>query len=146
MKSIIFGAVLALCSFCAGANELLITPSMAKNGSSFSIDFVADGEAVAFQYNIALPKGVAPDQVNLKSCASDLPAPYVGQCSVAKGQIIGFVANDTNEPFPAGVLPVGKISISGAAFKRLNVLKLEVADGNARVLSSSVNVETSVVK
>lgn len=146
MKSIFFGAALALCSFCAGASELLITPSLAKGGSTFSIDFVADGEAVAFQYNIALPKGVEADQVDLKACAIDLPSQYVGQCSVAKGQIIGIVANDNNEPFPAGVLPIGKVSISGASVRNLNVLKLEVAGADARVLPSSVSVETSLVK
>lgn len=147
MKTIFFGTVLALFSISAGANELLITPSMAKRGgSSFSIDFVSDGSAVALQYNIALPKGVAPEQVNLKSCAVDLPSQYVGQCSVAKNQIIGFVVNDSNEPFPAGLLPIGKVTISGADLGKLNVLKLEVADHNAKVLPSSVNIQSTISK
>jgi len=143
MKKIVAVCALSLFSMVAGANELLLTSSSSKAGATqVSIDFVSDGQAVAFQYNIALPKGVSADQVDLRSCSADLPKQYVGECSVAKGQIIGFVVNDANVPFPAGVLPVGKIGIASAAkLRNLEVLKLEVVGSNAKTLKASVSVD-----
>lgn len=138
MKKIALMAALVVTSFGVSASELMVTPAIAKNGTSvFSLDYVADGNVVAIQYNFALPKGVTADQVDLSQCAVDLPAGLEGGCSIAKGQIVGFAINDANVPFPAGVLPIGKISIAKTRATSLQVLNLVASDKNANQVGIS---------
>lgn len=144
MNKFFIGGLIAIASFAAHADELVLTPGAGKGGvEQVSIDFVTNGDAVAFQFNIRLPKGVDASQVDLKSCVADLPKSHRGQCSVAKGQVIGLVANDDNSPFSAGVVPVGKISIKAAdraSFNRrgggMEVAKFLVSDKDANPISS----------
>ena len=139
------GALLVGMSYKASAEELIVTSVAKAKGSVFSVDVVTDGAAVALQFNIRLPKGVSPDQVDLTKCVADLPKSHSGQCAVAKGQIIGLVYNDQNVPLPAGVVSIGKIGLnnSGAAKSKLSVAYFEVNDAAARELpvTSRVSME-----
>lgn len=129
-------------SSAAQANELLLTPSASKDArtTTFAVDYVSDGNAVAFQFTFPLPKGIKPEQVNLRGCAADLPKGFDGQCNVAKGHVIGLFANDQNIPFPAGVIPLGKIVIDGAVAKRLGGIEFLAGDKDAKPIPSSVTV------
>ena len=141
MKNFILSGILfAAASASCHADELMLTPSQEKGRTSqqYAIDFVTAGEAVAFQFNIILPKGVDAKQVNLESCLAELPKSHNGQCSVSNGKIIGLVANDTNTPFEAGIIPVGKISInSKSRFNSLKIEKFLVSDKEARPIQAS---------
>ncbi len=124
------------------AEELLVTSVAKAKGSVFSVDVMTEGAAVALQFNIALPKGVLPEQVDLSKCVADLPKSHKGQCSVAKGQIIGIVYNDQNVALPAGVVSIGKIGLNNGAAKsaKLSVAYFEVNDASARELPVSSRV------
>lgn len=143
--SIFVGVCLAFFAFSAGADELLVTPSAAKakGGAVYAIDFVSSGEAVALQFNIRLPKGINASKVDLSRCVADLPKSHTGQCSVAKGHIIGLVFNDTNEPFAPGMVSIGKISIDASLAKSqkgLQISEFLVSDSKAKPVSSTVTV------
>ena len=145
---IVVGICLAFAAFAGNANELLITPSVSKarvasTSTVYAIDFVSTGEAVAFQFNIKLPKGIKDSNVNLRSCVVDLPKAFGGECRIAKGHIVGIVYSDKNETFAAGIIPVGKISLDGGLAKsqrQLNVTEFFVSDSKARPIESSVTV------
>lgn len=140
-----------LMSFSAGAAELLVTSAADAKGAkpsraslnatdSVALDFVSDGDVVGFQFNIPLPKGVGEKQVNIKSCVSEVPSIYFSNCSVAKGHVIVQVANDAGDAVPAGVFPVGRLSLSGFSAKDLGAIQVIAADKNAEAISSSVRI------
>lgn len=149
MKTYIFAAIaLSVASFTVHADELILTAnSMTKSKVSqqqFAIDFVTEGNAVAFQFNITLPKGVDASKVDLSSCVADLPKTHAGQCNVAKGQIIGMVYNETTTAFPAGVVPVGKIRINGmtkhARAGGVQIAQFLVSDSNAKPIDATFKI------
>lgn len=139
-----FTAVMAAGSFTAAhADELIITDSVAKGGSSIAVDLVTEGSTVAFQFNIKLPRGVKPSDVDLTKCVSDLPKSHSGQCNVAKGQIIGLVYNDQNVALPAGLVSVGRVGIkSGLSKGKLEVAYFEVNDASGRALEAKTSVSS----
>lgn len=133
----------------AQATELLLTSSMSKTkearsvkgvSDSIALDFVSDGNTVGLQFNIPLPKGSKPEQVNIKSCVADVPAMYFSHCNIAKGHIIVQVANDEGSPIPAGVFPVGKIELIGMTAQDLGKINFIAADKNAEAIQSAVRV------
>lgn len=140
----------AATSFSTNAAELLLTSGASKSKESRSIkgtraesialDFVSDGDTVGLQFNIPLPKNAKPEQVNIKSCTSEVPATYFSNCSIAKGHIIVQVANDDGTPIPAGLFPIGKISLNGITAKDLGEFSLVAADKNAEAIPTSVRV------
>lgn len=149
MKKTLILTMLALgfASSSVQADELILTRgAQAKAGVSqvYSLDFVTSGDAVAFQFNIALPKGVDASHVDLTNCVSELPKSHTGQCNVANGQIIGLVFNDTNEAFSAGVVSVGKIAISvgqrRSLGKDLKVSQFLVSDSKAQPISARAEI------
>lgn len=142
-KTLAILGMTCLVSFAAQADELLVTPSATKGKqivTTYAVDLVSSGDAVGFQFTFPLPKGVKPEQVNVRGCAADLPSGYNGQCNVAKGHVVGLFANDQNIPFPTGIVPLGKIVIEGAHSNRLDGVKFLVGDKNAKELPSSVTV------
>lgn len=136
-------AILSIVSSTAVADELLVTAGNAKGRSSVALDFSTNGEAVAFQFNIKLPEGITADQVDLKSCVSELPKSHAGQCSVAKGEVIGLVYSDQNVKIPAGLVSVGHISFNGNVQKDLVVSQFLVSDAAANPINSSAKVVAS---
>lgn len=138
-------AVSAACGFqSATAEELVVTSAKSKSGNSIAIDLITEGSAVAFQFNIPLPKGVAEKDVDLSNCVADLPSTHSGQCSVAKGQVIGLVYNDANVALPAGLVSVGRIGINSPASARgkLSVAYFEVNDSAGRALPVKTSVSS----
>lgn len=131
-------AALALCCFNVSAEELLLTAEKAGGNSALSLDFVTEGQAVAFQFNIKLPKGVTAAQVDLKSCLSQLPKSHTGNCVLNEkiGEIIATVYNDQNVRLPAGVVSVGHISLKGVGADAMEVSQFLVSDAKAQPISS----------
>ena len=145
-KSLKIGAVVAgaLMVSSVSAGQLVVTNGMAKKGAqSMALDFATDGNATALQFEIALPKGISADQVDLSACTADLPKTHGGACNVAKGKIIGLVFSDSNEVLPAGVVSIGRISINGSNGKAaaLEVTKFLVSDAQANQLEAKVVVD-----
>lgn len=137
----VVGALLLGMSSVASSEELIVTAGTAKKGGSIALDLVSDGSAVAFQFNIPLPKGIEASQVDLSRCVADLPKTHSGQCNVAKGQIIGLVYNDQNVALPKGVVPVGQIGLKGNLSRAdLKVAYFEVNDASARALPAKTSV------
>lgn len=136
----IAGTALSIASSSVFAEELIVTTGAAKGRSSVALDFSTNGEAVGFQFNIDLPEGVSESQVDLKSCVADLPKTHAGQCSVAKGQIIGLVYSDQNAKLPSGLVSVGRISFGANVNKALKVSEVLVSDANANPIRSSAKV------
>lgn len=137
------GAILSLMSQTAMSEELLVTSGNAKGRSSVALDLSTNGEAVGFQFNIKLPEGISADQVDLKSCVADLPKSHAGQCSVAKGEVIGLVFSDQNAKIPAGLISIGRISFNGNVQKDLVISQFLVSDAAANPISSSAKVVAS---
>mgnify|MGYP003405568824 CR=1 FL=1 len=140
------GIALVSASFACGADELIVTSnaSKAQDAQAYAVDFVTSGNAVALQFNIKLPKGVDARQVDLKSCMADLPKTHTGQCNVAKGHIVGVAYNDTNVPFAAGIVPIGKLYIQsrgkGNRVGSLRVSEFLVSDKNANAIESVAKI------
>lgn len=125
----------------ANADELILTQE--KKGGSFAIalDYVSDGKSAAFDFRIDIPGGEAA-KVDLSKCAVSLPKSHAGACNFAKGQVIGIVYNDTNEPFPAGVHKLGVIYVSTSAEGAAKVARFDAVDARGERLESKVR-ETS---
>ncbi|MBB5207324.1 hypothetical protein [Chiayiivirga flava] len=134
------GAVLAMVSTSAFSDELLVTSGSAKGRSSHALDFSTNGEAVGFQFNIRLPEGISPEQVNVKSCVAELPKSHSGQCRVNKNEIVGLVFSDSNEKLPAGLVSVGRISFDGNVQKGLEISQFLVSDANANPIRATTKV------
>ena len=141
-KSIMFSVVGALLfTSIASADELVVTAGSAKKGSSIALDLVTEGSTVAFQFNIALPKGIEPSQVDLSRCVADLPKTHSGLCSVAKGQIIGLVYNDQNMALPKGIVSVGQINLKGGISRsELTVTDFVASDAAAKALPAKTSI------
>lgn len=146
LHTIFAGIALISLSFACNADELIVTPSASKAGAArvYAVDFVTAGNAVALQFNIKLPKGIDAKDIDLKSCVADLPSTHTGQCNVAKGHIVGVAYNDTNVPFAAGIVPVGKIYIQsqGKSVRvgDLRVSQFLVSDKNAQAIESTAKI------
>lgn len=144
--TVLAGIALASASLACSADELIVTPNVSKAGGAqvYAVDFVTSGNAVALQFNIKLPKGVDARHVDLKSCMADLPKTHTGQCNVAKGHIVGVAYNDTNVPFAAGIVPVGKLYIQSQGKSNrvgdLRVSQFLVSDKNAQAIESTAKI------
>lgn len=121
----------------ATADELLVTQQ--KRGGSYAIalDYVSDGKAAAFDFKISIPGGEEA-KVDLSQCAKALPKTHTGACSFAKGQVIGLIYNDTNEPMPAGVHKLGTIYVSTKAEGVPKVTHFLAADASAQKIESKI--------
>lgn len=134
------------------AEELVVTalPMAKMNKDVISIDVATQGETVAIQFNIELPKGVDASQVNLSRCMADLPKTHQGECSVAKGQIIGIAYNDDGIALPAGLVSIGKVEINAGMSARakqnfsrsqnMRVAKFVAASADGTELNTSSTV------
>lgn len=94
-------------------NQLIAVPAMTKGASVVSLDFVSNGEAAGFQFHIDV--GVSSDKnVDLSACTAAIPKNRSGSCGFKDGTVIGVVYSPDGTAIPAGVINVGKISVSGA--------------------------------
>jgi len=145
-KSIVIGAICAIGLFCTSvcANELVATVDQAKKGvTNVSIDFASTGAASAFEFEVVVPKGAA---VDTKNCVSEVPASHVGACKFdqAKGKVVVMVYSNTNAKFPEGIVPVGRIMVSGKAGQAVRIENILVADAQAGKLDAKVSTFSEV--
>lgn len=124
------------------AEELVVTSLAKSANAAVAIDIVTEGSATAIQFNIALPKGVIAEQVDLSRCTADLPKHFEGKCSVARGQIIGIAYNDEGKTLPAGIVSVGKIGFKGKVNSKmkLKVVNFVVSDAQAKELPVATRI------
>mgnify|MGYP000157880257 CR=1 FL=1 len=127
----------------AYADQLVFSADKAGGARAAAIDYVSNGDAVAFEFRINVPGGEAAS-VNLKSCVASLPKSHAGQCSFAKGQVIGIVYSDTNERLPKGIISVGKISVQSKVEGDLSVASFTSV--NREGVSIESNVAGSAAK
>lgn len=93
---------------------LLGVSKAARNGlGSTSIDFVSSGKIAAFNMTIELPVGV--EKINTTNCVSEVPKSHIAVCKSLGNKVSLVVYSPRNEPLPAGIIPVGKVSYRGAS-------------------------------
>lgn len=127
----------------AHADQLVFSAEKAGGARVAALDYVSNGEAVAFEFRIDVPGGAAAS-VDLKSCVASLPKSHSGQCSFAKGQIIGLVYSDTNALLPKGIISIGKVSIQSKVAGDLSVAMFNAV--NAEGVSVESKVASSATK
>lgn len=141
-----FISIIALCAASvsvAHADQLVFSSEKSGGSRVAAIDYMSNGEAVAFQFNIAVPGGTDAS-VNLKSCVAALPKTHAGQCSFSKGQIIGIVYSDTNALLPKGIISVGTVSVQSKVAGDLSVASFVAV--NREGVSIESNVAGSATK
>lgn len=121
----------------AHADQLVFSAEKSGGARVAAIDYVSNGDAVAFDFKIDVPGG-ADAVVNLKSCVAALPKSHAGQCSFAKGQIIGLIYSDTNTPLPKGIISVGSISVQSKVAGNLSVASFNAVDKDGNSVQSTV--------
>lgn len=144
-KAVALGLAVSMLSLAsvAGANELVVTDSASKKGGQqLALDFMNSGEATAFEFEVNVPKGVVP---NTSKCVSELPKSHVGAChfDAKNSKIVVMVYSNDNAALPAGIVPVGKISVDSAAKGSIVASNLLVAGQSAQKLSSNISGDAS---
>lgn len=138
MRKFIYTIALCAASVSvAHADQLIFSAEKSGGSRVAAIDYVSNGDAVAFQFNIDVPGGTEAS-VNLKSCVAALPKSHAGQCSFAKGQIIGIVYSDTNEFLPKGVINVGTVSVQSKGAGDLAVASFVAVNRDGAPVESNV--------
>lgn len=126
----------ALASSAVLANDVLMTQENAKAGgrSQLALDFVNSSNATAFEFEIAVPKGA---KIDTAGCLSELPSSHTGACqfSAKTGRVIVMVYSNANEALPSGVVPLGRISVSGSS-EAARVEKVLVSDPSGKPLTA----------
>lgn len=113
-KNGVFAVALALAftvSQFASANELLVTPAQSKSANtSIALDIVSDGDVSGFQF--ALDFGNTKiAKANLSRCLSELPSTFAGECRQVGSKIYVIAMANQMVALPAGVIPVGQVTI-----------------------------------
>ncbi len=121
----------------AHADQLVFSAEKSGGARVAAIDYVSNGDAVAFDFKIDVPGG-ADAVVNLKSCVAALPKSHAGQCSFAKGQIIGMVYSDSNERLPKGIISIGSVSVQSKAAGDLSVASFTAVNKDGISVESTV--------
>lgn len=132
---------LLLIGSTVSADELLVTSTSTKSSNSnlVSLDFESTGAAVGLQFKVKVPSGV---KVDTKNCLSDLPKSHAGVCkhNLKDGYVIGMVYSDINQTLPKGIVPIGRIAISGKSANNISVMEFLSVDGNAKNIQSSTKL------
>ena len=121
------------------ANELIATIDNAKNNTTkVALDFVSEGDATAFEFEVTIPKGA---KVDTTKCTSELPSTHSGACAFNEknGRVVVMVYSNSLTPLANGVSPIGSLIISGKSSKNISVQNILVSDKN----SSSLQARTS---
>jgi hypothetical protein len=127
----------------AQADQLVFSTEKSGGARVAALDYVSNGDAVAFEFKIDVPGGTAAS-VNLKSCVAALPKSHAGQCAFTNGQIIGIVYSDMNERLPKGVISVGKVSVQSGATGDMSVKYFNAVNVDGMAIDSKV--EGSIAK
>lgn len=141
MNKIILATALVICSTSASANKFVLTTSDAvtKGGAqSFALDFASNGDGTTLVVKVAIPDADIA-AVDLSGCGRGLPKGFLGQCNVAKGNLIMLVTSDTDALLPKGTISLGIFSVKypdGMA-RKLTVSSTEVASPDSKELPSS---------
>lgn len=143
-KTILFAALVAV-SGLAQADQLIVTGEKASKGTAIALDYASDGKASGFQFRIAVPGGENA-KVDLSRCLKALPKSHAGQCSFAKGMVIGVAYSDNNELLPAGVLTLGTVAVKGAAVGKPQVVQFLAADASGNDIGTSVELGSDAVE
>ncbi len=115
MKALIALVLVApLSVFAAGSNDLIVVPALTKGAAAISIDFVSSGDAAGVSFVVDVGN-VSEKQVNLSACTSSLPKGRSGSCGFKNGQVFGVVYSPNGTAIPAGIINVGRISVSGTS-------------------------------
>ena len=106
-------SLVAAAGFCASAaaadNTVLVTQGKGMAG----LDVQTTGEVTALQFAIDLPPGAKG--INTDNCLSGLPSTHVGKCGANdKGRVAVVIYSPGNEPLPAGMAELGKITFQSA--------------------------------
>ncbi len=119
----------------AVANEVVLTHGQGAN--RLALDFVASGDATAFEFELALPKGSR--NIDTSKCLAELPATHTGACKFNPdtGNVVVIVYSNDNRPLPAGIVSLGWIQAPGGQAPL--VQKLLVSDTTGRSLPVSVS-------
>lgn len=147
MNMIRFGIAAALIGGMAAgaqANEILVTGAAAKGGAGghVALDFVSDGNATAFEFEVPVPAGA---KVNTAKCLSELPATHTGGCKFNEknNAVVVIVYSNQNDALPGGVVPIGSLAVSGVQAAELRAEKVLVSNPQGesvgRVVSSRDN-------
>ena len=143
ITSISLAVSLCFAAFTASASdELVMATEKAGGRSALSLDFATEGNAVALQFNISVPKGTSAAQIDLKSCLADLPKSHAGNCvyNEKAGEIIGLVYSDANEVLPSGVVSIGHIGLKGLASDNLKVAQFLVSGADAQPIEAKASL------
>jgi len=141
MKNILLAGILAVACTSVSANSFVLTTGQASKASasqSFSLDFISDGDGTTLVVKVGIPE-TDKASVNLAGCGKGLPSGFVGQCAVAKGNLIMIVSSDTNELLPKGAVSLGMFSVTYADKqpRQLSITSTEVSSPEATELQSS---------
>jgi len=132
-KSFLAAGLALVMAAPAYANEVLLTQGEAKSAGQVALDFVNSGQATAFEFEIVVPRGAT---VDTKSCLSEIPSSHTGACRFDEknGRVIVMVYSNSNELLPEGVVPLGRINVSGGA--RAKVQNVLVSDVSGKPLAA----------
>jgi hypothetical protein len=116
-------------------SEVLVTQSSQKGkASSYGLDFVSDGNAIAFEFTVQFPEGADMSKVSIANCASQLPASHTGKClaNPKTRELLVMVYSMNNAKLPAGIVSVGNVSYSGMLKSQPTVVKALAVDDQIR--------------
>ena len=122
----------------AHADQLVFSSEKSGGARVAALDYVSNGDAVAFDFKIDVPGG-ASASVNLKSCVAALPKSHAGQCSFVNGQIIGIVYSDMNERLPKGIISIGQVSVQSKAAGDMSVKYFNAVNADGMAITSTVS-------
>ena len=115
-----------------GSNEVLVTQSAAKGkgGKTFALDFVSDGNAIAFEFTLAFPQGTDLSKLAMGDCISQLPSTHTGKCIANEktGELLVIVYSPNNARLAPGIVSVGEVGISSMAKGLPTVVKALAVD------------------
>ena len=146
LQRVMFATALAAMPFgTVFANEVIATVVDSKGGGrAVSFDMATDGGVAGFSFKMQMP-GLMDKGFNLGSCVSQLPAGFDGGCSVVGDTVYVYaVSNRMDLTLPAGVVPIGQISLSIAPGAKsageIKISELSVGSASAKELPASARV------
>jgi len=143
MKKLFAVSALVLAFASASANQFVLTNGEASAKSAkqtFALDFVSNGDGTTLVVKVGIPE-TEKATVDLSSCGKGLPKGFIGQCNVARGQLIMLVTSEVDALLPKGQVSLGVFSVtySDGNARKLEITSTEVASPQAEELPSSSN-------
>jgi hypothetical protein len=120
------------------SNQVLVTQATDKNkGNRYGLDFVSDGNAIAFEFTLAFPKGTRLGSMDISKCVSQLPSSHTGKCMINENtsELLVLVYSMSNAKLPAGVVTVGDVGLGAGSKASPSVVKAIAVDDQIREYS-----------